>query len=121
MINEIIELTVNGKKIETSKDISLYDLLKSTDIDSKLPIVLAKVDGKYKELSYTIKRPCEIEYVDISDREGNRAYLNGLIYLVIYAGKSVLKRHNFIVQHSIDKGIYIKTDNTCTLSAFHIY
>ncbi len=114
MINETIKVTINGKKQEIIKDISLYDLLKTINIDSKLPIILAKVDGRYKELSYTVKKPCEIEYVDILDKEGNRAYLNGLIYLMIYAGKNVLKKHNFIVQHSIDKGIYIKTDKKIT-------
>lgn len=114
MINETIEVTVNGKRQEIIKDISLYDLLKTINLESKLPIILAKVDNRYKELSYTVKRPCTIEYVDILDKEGNRAYLNGLLYLMIYAGKNVLKKHNFIVQHSIDKGIYIKTDKKIT-------
>ena len=114
MINETIDVTINGKKEQIIKDISLYDLLKSQNIVYKLPIILAKVNGKYKELSYIVKKPCDIEYVDILDKEANRAYLNGLIFLMLYAGKSVLKKHNFIVQHSIDKGIYIKTDKTIT-------
>ena len=114
MINEIIEVTINGKNQEIIKDISLYDLLKSSNVESKLPIILAKVNGKYKELSYNVKKPCKIEYVDILDKEGNRAYLSGLIFLMLYAGKNVMKKHKFIVQHSIDKGIYIKTDKKIT-------
>ena len=119
MISESLLVEIDGIEIEITKGETLHELSKMYQQNYKLPIILAKVDGKHKELSYAINRECKIEFLTIADKEANRAYVNGLLYLVLYAGKRVFKNHCFIVQHSIDKGIYIKTDKKIAKEDFN--
>ena len=107
---EAVEVIINNKKYQFSKGITLQEIANEVEKNRKHPIVLAKVDNTYKELNSTIKEPCEIEFLDLTNREGNRSHINGLIYILIYAvNKLYGKNESIIVQHSIDKGLYIET------------
>ena len=109
MIDEKVIVSIGDKKVEVIKGTTLKELSKGYQSMFNLPIILAKVDGAYKELSVTIKRDCEIEFLTLEDKEANRVYVNGLVYLVMYAASRCLKGNRLIVQHSIDKGLYIRT------------
>lgn len=114
MVSEKIIITVGTEKKEINKGSTLKEISKMFEQSYDAPIILAKVDGYYKELSCIINKPCEIDFITYLDREGNRSYVNGLLLLLIYSTKKVLKKHNLIVQHSLDKGIYIKSDKKIT-------
>ena len=111
---ENINVTIDNKNIEVSKGTTLLEISKLFQSEYKLPIILAKVDGQYRELSFVLLRNCTVELLTLRDRQANRAYVNGLIYLLIYASKKVLKGNELIVQHSIDKGIYINSRKKIT-------
>ena len=107
---ETIEVTINKKKYKYNKDISLFEIAKDFKDDFKYPIVLAKVGNRLKELSNTIQENCEIEFLDLTSREGNTTHINGLVYIMVYAVKKLYGRAaNIIVEHSLDKGIYIES------------
>ena len=107
---ESIEITINNKKYNYSKDITLQEIYMEHQGDFKYPIVLAKVNNRLKELSSSIKEDSEVEFLDLTSRDGNRAHLNGLIFVMQYAIKKLYgKGADIIVQHSLDKGIYIQT------------
>ncbi len=114
MINEKVFVTINGKKIEYLKGVSLYEISKSYDEDFDLPIILAKVDGVHKELSYRISQDCTVEFLSQSEKVANLAYINGLIFLIIYAASRTMKSNRIIIQHSIDKGLYFETTKKIT-------
>lgn len=114
MINDVVKVKINGKRIEVPKGTILKDIYREYQVFFDLPIILAKVNGKYKELYFQINKECDIEFVTLLDKEANRAYLSGLLYLILYAGKKILKNNRLIVQHSLDKGIYIKTSKKVT-------
>ena len=107
---ETVEITVNGKKYQYSKGITLQEIANEIEKNRKHPVVLAKIGNAYKELNTPIKESCEIEFLDLTNREGNRSHVNGLIYVLVYAvNKLYGKEENIVVQHSIDKGLYIET------------
>ena len=107
---ETVEVTVNGKKYQFSKGITLQEIANETEKKRNHPVVLAKIGNAYKELTSTIKDSCEIEFLDLTNREGNRSHVNGLIYILVYAvNKLYGKNERVTVQHSIDKGLYIET------------
>lgn len=114
MIENII-VTINNKDLEVSKGTTLRELAKTFQEYYELPIILAKVDGQYRELSFVLLKKCKIEFLTISDRQANRAYLNGLVYMMIYATKKVLKNNELVVQHAIDKGLYISAKKKITV------
>ncbi len=107
---EQIEITVNNNKYKYSRGITLQEIYMEHQIDFKYPIILAKVNNRLKELSYQIKNNSKVEFLDLTSCEGNRAHVNGLIFVMVYAVKKLYgKNANIIVQHSLDKGIYIQT------------
>ena len=107
---EPIEITINNKKYKYSKDITLQEIYMEHQGDFRYPIILAKVNNRLKELSAKVKEDSEVEFLDLTSRDGNRAHLNGLIFVMQYAVKRLYgKGANILVQHSLDKGLYIQT------------
>ena len=107
---EGINVKINNKDYHFSKGITLLEVANEVEKDHKYPILLAKVNNSYKELTATLKEDAEIKFLDLTEREGNRCHVNGLIYVLVYAVKKLYgKSADIIVQHSLDKGLYIET------------
>lgn len=105
-----IDVIINDQKEEVVKGTTLLEISKRYQDNYKNPIILAKVDGIYAELTSTITKECKIEFFDLTEKYANSVYLNGLILLTIYAYKRLFgNKNNIIVRHSLDKGIYIET------------
>ena len=111
---ENVTVTINNKKINVSKGTSLYEIAQQFQEEYDLPIILAKVNNQYKELSSPINKDASIELLTIKDKEANRSYVNGLLYLLAYAAKKVLRGNKLVFKHSLDKGIYISSSHKIT-------
>ena len=112
----MIKVTINKKELEIKENALLKDLVNDFQKDYKNEIILAKVDGIYKELNDRVKKECNIEFFDLTDCGANKVYLNGLILLTVYAYKKIFGfKENIVIRHSLDKGIYIETSNPITL------
>lgn len=107
---ETIDVMINNKKYTYNKDISLYEIAKDFKDKFKYPILLGRVGNRLRELSYTLQESCTLEFLDLTSREGNNTHINGLVYVMVYAVKKLYgKNANIIVEHSLDKGIYIES------------
>ncbi len=105
-----LSVNVGNELIEIDYGTTLESLSKNYQSLFKYEIIVAKVDGIYKELTETITKNCEIEFFDLMNRGANQIYLNGLIYMTIYTFKHLFgKSANLKVNHSLDKGIYIES------------
>lgn len=110
-MNETIEVLVNNKKIQVPKGTTLEEISKSFSDTCRFPILLGKMGNRLRELNYVVNKPCKIEFLDLTSREGNRVHISGLTYILIYTLKSLYGPNaNIKVQHSLDKGIYIETN-----------
>ncbi|MDO4996268.1 MAG: nucleoside kinase [Bacilli bacterium] len=108
---ETIEVTINGKKYQVTKGITLEEVANDFATEYKYPILLAKVNNRLKELSAPIKESATIEFLDLTTCEGSRTHISGLTYILVVAVKKLFgKKANVVVQHSLDKGIYIETN-----------
>ena len=108
---ETIEVTINGKKYQVTKGITLEEVANDFATDYKYPILLAKVNNRLKELSAPIKEDANIEFLDLTTCEGSRTHISGVTYILVVAIKKLYGRKaNIVVQHSLDKGIYIETN-----------
>jgi len=63
-----IKIIVLNEEIEIPKGMTLLDISKMYQDRFKYPIVLAKVNGQYLELSYKVDRPVDITFYDLTDR-----------------------------------------------------
>jgi uridine kinase len=84
MIDESLKTIVFGEEKTIISGTAFEDIAKEYQSKFEYPIVVAKEKGIYKELSEPIDGNAEIEFFDFTSAEGNRIYLNGLIYLLIY-------------------------------------
>lgn len=106
-----IEVVINKQKYQISNGVTLEEIASQFQNNYKYPILIAKVNNKLEELSKEITSPSTIEFLDLTTREGNRSHISGLTYVLIYAIKKLYgKTANAIIQHSLDKGIYIQTN-----------
>lgn len=111
------ELNINicGTVIKVPKGMRLIELVPRYQNDFDNDIIIAKVDGIYKELQEPLVKDCKVEFEDLTTRGGNRVYLSGLIYLLIYSYKELFGFSEDIrVNHSIDKGLYIESSKKLT-------
>lgn len=107
---ETIEVEIKGKKYQMSKGMSLEEISTEFQKDFKYPILLAKVNNRLRELTKTIEEDSVIEFLDLTSKEGNSTHISGLTYVLLYAIKKLFGEDaDIIVQHSLDKGIYIET------------
>lgn len=105
-----IEVTINNKKYSYSQNTTLQEIYMDHQEKHKYPIILAKVNNRLRELSSNIKEDSEIEFLDLTSPEGNRAHINGLTFVLLYAIRKLYgKSATATVQHSLDKGIYFQT------------
>ncbi|MBE6157606.1 MAG: nucleoside kinase [Firmicutes bacterium] len=110
MINAI-NITVNGKEYEISSGMTLEEISKDYEKDFKYPILAAKVNNRLRELTTEVTEDANIEFLDLTTKTGNRIHVSGLIYILIYSIKKLYgEAADIKVEHSIDKGIFIKTN-----------
>ncbi len=108
---ETIEITINKQKYQLSKGVTLQEIAKEFQKEFAYPILLARVNNQLKELFEPVEDKANIEFLDLTSREGNRSHISGLTYILIYAVKRLYgKKANIVVQHSLDKGIYIEAN-----------
>lgn len=108
---ETMDITVNSKTYKLSKGMTLEEISKEFQKDYKYPIILAKVNNRLKELTETVSENSTIEFLDLTSKEGNRTHISGLTYTLLYAIKKLYgEKSNIVVQHSLDKGIYIESN-----------
>jgi len=104
-----VKVNINGSILEVDYGTTLENISKNYQDNFKYEIIVAKVDGIYRELTDTITKECEIEFFDLTNRGANQIYLNGLVFLMIVAFRKLFgKSSNVKVNHSLDKGLYIE-------------
>ena len=107
---ETIKVRINDQVYDYSKDITINEIYKEHQSKYKFPIILAKVNGRLKELSAKLTDDSTIEFIDLTVKEGNRVHVNGLIFVLQYAVRKLYGQNaKIMVQHSLDKGVYIQT------------
>lgn len=70
-------------------------------------IILAKVNGKLRELNKQITEPCEIRFVTVADRDGKRTYRRSVTLLLQKAVRNIYGSESYLrVLHSLGQGYY---------------
>lgn len=101
-----IKIRIKEIIIEGDRGISCYDLMKEYGYDHKVPIVLVKVDGELKELSTILEDNCDLEFIDITDKQGMMCYIRSLQFVLIKATKDLFPDSRIKIEHSLSKGLF---------------
>ncbi|MCL2456137.1 MAG: nucleoside kinase [Defluviitaleaceae bacterium] len=100
------EITVNIIGVGNVKIQSGTTLFEISEKYAKLshPALVGKIDGELQDLSRPVLYDSQIEFLDITDPQGYRAYQRGVSLLMIYAAKTVFgKKARVVIAHSINK------------------
>ncbi|WP_129596130.1 nucleoside kinase [Anaerophilus nitritogenes] len=105
-MNKINIIVNNQEKIEVQRGISIEELSDRFKDDYLSTIVAAKVDHDLRELTHTLHKDCNIEFIDLSSSDGIRIYQRSLSFVFIRAAKEILSDCKVTVEHSLSKGLY---------------
>jgi len=106
-MKEMITVNILGVgEVSTARGTSLFELSEKYASERKRPILLAKVDSELQDLARPVLYDSKIEFLDITNPQGYRAYQRGLSFLLVYAVKAVYgKKSRLVIAHSINKNL----------------
>lgn len=96
----------NGKVIEVPKGKFIYEIVKENFEKQDIPVVLAKVNNKYYELTRTIEEEGNFEPVDIRSSLGMSTYVRTLQFVLIKAVLDIYPNAQITIEHSLSKGLF---------------
>ena len=77
MIANNIKVSISGMEIEIASGASLLEVSKMFDVKGNRKPIIAKVNGRYRELFEEVKDGDQIEFLDLTNVAANRVYVNG--------------------------------------------
>ena len=109
-----IYCTNTASQIEVEGGETLLDIYKRLSIPLTYPAVTARVNYKSEGLDYRVYNPCDVEFVDITDPSGMRAYVRSLCFVLYKAISELHPGSRLRIEHSISHGNYcvLKNGNT---------
>jgi len=112
-MENMIKVTIGEEEYEVQQSSTLEEISKLVKDKFQYEIILAKVENEYQELHKKIGRDTHIEFFDLTTKDANRVYVNGLIFLMVHAYKKLTGK-TLKVNHSLDKGLFIKAKEEIT-------
>ena len=90
---------------------SLSELLQQLQFEQPYPILAASVNNSYKDLSYAIYKPINVEFFDIRHFEGYRVYQRTLSFVMQMATLQLFPGDKLRIRHSLGSGFYAEFDS----------
>lgn len=104
-----VKVVLDKETYDFDKGITLYEIMNKY-CKGDIPVVCARVDNELCSLDKSINEDCCVSFLTYMDPVGNRVYLKGLMFLLVYSFKEICGYNNTIKMcHPIDKGILIRT------------
>lgn len=101
----MIKIEYNGK-IKTTNNVKVIDLFKN-EIEKKHAIA-CRFNNEVKSLEYELDRDGTIELIDISNKDGMRIYVRGLIYILTKAFESLYPHAKTAINYQLSNSMLIE-------------
>lgn len=120
MGDNMIWVDIGSEKRQYPVGTSLLKIAKDCQDTQKYDIVLAKENGKLRELPRILTEDCKISFVTTADREGYGAYRRSMTLMMLKAlyheaGRENIRRVG--VHFSVSSGYYCTVDGDVTIDA----
>ena len=96
------------------------DVLSRVQLDAPYPILAARVNNRYKPLSYPIFKPVTVEFLDVRSYEGYRVYQRTICFVLQMAVTQLFPERRLRVRHTLGSGFYCEFDDHKALSGEEI-
>lgn len=111
LINVMIDLNSGLLQEKVEKGTTILELISSLKLTPKHKIVAAKVNNRMAELTFPLTDDCRIDFIDLSDTDGNRIYQRSLSFVFVKAARDILGDCDVLIEHSLSKGIYCEIEH----------
>lgn len=112
---EKIKVKLNNKVFEYESGIKVKDILKEHVKNCDF-ITISIVDQNLKELNYKIKKDCELEFLDVRNKDGKRVYMRTLSYIFLMAVEKLFPKYRVYIKHSLGEGLYCELEGEKEIS-----
>lgn len=96
---------VNATK-EFVEGTTLYEILQEFQIEAPYPIVSARVNNTSQGLRYRVFQSRDVEFLDVRDWSGMRAYVRSLCFVLYKAVTDCFPGGKVFMEHPISKGYF---------------
>lgn len=90
---------------------TLEELVEEFRDELQYTVLLAKVNGKYEELTFTVEEDSWVELLDIRNHSAHLAYQNSLSLIYLKAVMDVLGNVPVCIENSLNKGLYTEIES----------
>lgn len=101
-----LRLINSGVAINVEMGTSLMEVLNKADFARPYPILVARVNNRYKGLNYRIYKPVTVEFLDVRHYEGYRVYQRTLFFVMQVAATELFPERKLRIRHSLGSGLY---------------
>lgn len=119
-MENMVNVTMKDGVHKVVRGSRLSELAKQCEHNYPHDIILAVRNGTLCELSKTIDRDCEVEFLTTADKDGNRTYIRGMFFMMICAIYTVLgkdKVSKVRIEHAIGNGYYGEIEGNVEITA----
>ena len=95
---------------------TLSEVLSQLEFEQPYPILAARVNNAYKDLSYKVYKPVTVEFFDVRHFEGYRVYQRTLSFVMQMASLELFADDKLRIRHSLGHGFYAEFDSLRQLS-----
>ena len=102
----------NGERRSGALGTTLADILDMVRLESELPILVARVNNRYKELRYRVYKPITVEFLDMTSFEGYRTYQRTISFVMQRASLELFPDRKLRIRHTLGSGFYCEFDES---------
>lgn len=92
-------------------EVKVKDLFKDNIQFSKNNIIACKCNNEIKSLEYQIKEGDNVELIDITDKDGMRIYVRGLLYIMSMAFNKVYPEAYLNINYQLSNAMFCEVTN----------
>ena len=86
---------------------TLMDVLSKMEFERPYPILAARVNNRYKPLSYPVYKPVTVEFLDVRSFEGYRVYQRTICFVLQMASTQLFAERKLRVRHTLGSGFQV--------------
>ncbi len=107
-----MKIFYQGKEVGLSKTInSVADMFKENIGISPNHIIACKCNNEVKSLNYEIKEGDDVEIIDITDKDGMKVYIRGILYVMSMAFNELYPDALLCINYQLSNSMFCQIDN----------
>lgn len=106
-----MQITYKEHIIQFKKGTSVKELLKNEVTKYRNEVIACKFNNEIKSLDYKLESNGELEFVKLTDKDGMRVYMRGIIYIISKAFKELYPDVLITVNYQLYNSMFCNIDN----------